>query len=44
VGLVIGPLFVLCEALFAFGLLPGLKAAIDSKVGPTRRQQRNAAA
>ena len=31
VGLVIGPLFDLCEALFAFGMLPGLKAAIDSK-------------
>jgi uncharacterized membrane protein YGL010W len=43
-GLVIGPLFVLCEALFALGLLSGLRAAIENKVGATRRHQPNAAA
>lgn len=43
-GLIVGPLFVLCEALFALGLLPGIRAAIESKVGATRRHQPDAAA
>ena len=30
-GLVIGPLFVLCEALFAFGLLPGRMVSRETK-------------
>lgn len=38
VGLIVGPLFVLCEALFAFGLLPELKAAVERIAGPTRRR------
>lgn len=32
-GLVIGPLFVVAEALFAVGAMPGLKAAIEAEVG-----------
>ena len=36
VGLVIGPLFVTVEALFALGLLPQLRAEIDRRAGPTR--------
>jgi len=36
IGLMIGPLFVLAEALFAFGWRPGLRDAIEAKVGPTR--------
>jgi uncharacterized membrane protein YGL010W len=35
-GLVIGPLFVLAEALFGFGWRPALREAIEAKVGPTR--------
>ena len=35
-GLLIGPLFVLAEALFGFGWRPALRAAIEAKVGPTR--------
>jgi uncharacterized membrane protein YGL010W len=38
ISLVVGPLFVLCEALFLFGLLPELKQAIESRVGPVRRK------
>ncbi|MBP0592370.1 DUF962 domain-containing protein [Paraburkholderia sp. LEh10] len=34
-GLLIGPLFVLAEALFAFGWRPRLRAAIEAKAGPT---------
>ncbi|MGA7780013.1 MAG: Mpo1-like protein [Paraburkholderia sp.] len=35
-GLVIGPLFVLAEALFGFGWRPALREAIEAQVGPTR--------
>lgn len=35
-GLLIGPLFVLAEALFAFGWRPALRAGIEAKAGPTR--------
>ena len=35
-GLLIGPLFVLAEALFAIGWRPSLRAAIEAQVGPTR--------
>ena len=44
VGLVIGPHFVLCEALFAFGFFPELKAAIERIAGPTRRRAAGAPA
>ncbi|WP_298353241.1 Mpo1-like protein [Rhodoblastus sp.] len=37
IGLAIGPLFVLCELLFAVGLRPELKRAVESRVGPARR-------
>ncbi|WP_322062137.1 DUF962 domain-containing protein [Paraburkholderia sp. J63] len=36
IGLVIGPLFVLAEALFGLGWRPALRAAIEAKAGPTR--------
>ena len=36
IGLMIGPLFVLAEALFSIGWRPQLRAAIEAKVGPTR--------
>ncbi|WP_321957960.1 Mpo1 family 2-hydroxy fatty acid dioxygenase [Paraburkholderia bannensis] len=36
VGLVIGPVFVLAEALFSLGWRPALLAAIEAKAGPTR--------
>ncbi|WP_233871575.1 hypothetical protein [Paraburkholderia adhaesiva] len=36
IGLVIGPLFVLAEALFGPGWRPALRAAIEAKAGPTR--------
>lgn len=35
-GLIIGPLFVVVEALFGLGLLGGLKADIEAKTGPVR--------
>jgi uncharacterized membrane protein YGL010W len=38
-GLIIGPLFVLCEALFALGLLPHARAAIEAEAGPIRRNR-----
>jgi uncharacterized membrane protein YGL010W len=38
IGLAIGPLFVLCEMLFLFGLRLDLKLAIESRVGPARRR------
>ena len=37
VGLFIGPLFVVVEALFAAGLRRDLQGAIDARVGPVRR-------
>lgn len=36
VGLLIGPLFVTAEVLFALGLFKQLKADIESRVGPVR--------
>ncbi|SEB11151.1 Mpo1 family 2-hydroxy fatty acid dioxygenase [Paraburkholderia sartisoli] len=36
IGLAIGPLFVLAEALFAFGWRPALREAIEAQVGATR--------
>ncbi|QGZ63856.1 Mpo1 family 2-hydroxy fatty acid dioxygenase [Paraburkholderia acidisoli] len=36
IGLMIGPLFVLAEALFSVGWRPALREAIEAKVGPTR--------
>jgi len=36
VGLLMGPLFVLVEALFGFGWRPALREAIEAEVGPTR--------
>jgi uncharacterized membrane protein YGL010W len=36
IGLMIGPLFVLAEALFSFGWRPELQSAIEATVGPTR--------
>ncbi len=36
IGLLIGPLFVLAEALFGFGWRPELREAIEAQVGPTR--------
>ncbi|WP_144139198.1 DUF962 domain-containing protein [Paraburkholderia sp. BCC1884] len=35
-GLLIGPLFVLAEALFGAGWRPALREAIETQVGPTR--------
>jgi uncharacterized membrane protein YGL010W len=35
-GLIIGPLFVLVEALFVFGLLPDLQRDIEARSGPVR--------
>ena len=40
VGLIIGPLFVTVEALFAFGLLPALRAEIEHRAGPMRTGRR----
>jgi CRP-like cAMP-binding protein len=36
IGLLIGPLFVLAEALFGFGWRPALREAIEAQVGATR--------
>jgi uncharacterized membrane protein YGL010W len=36
IGLLIGPLFVLAEALFGFGWRPALREAIEAEAGPTR--------
>lgn len=35
-GLIVGPLFVLAEALFGLGWRPALRAAIEAEAGPTR--------
>jgi uncharacterized membrane protein YGL010W len=37
VGLLQGPMFVLVEALFALGLLSGLRQAVEADAGPVRR-------
>jgi uncharacterized membrane protein YGL010W len=44
IGLIIGPLFVLCEALFALGLLPSAKSAVEAEAGPIRRHRTSAPA
>ena len=44
IGLVIGPLFVVAEASFAFGLRPELNREIERRVGPTLIRQKTAAA
>lgn len=43
VGLLIGPLFILAEVLFALGLFKGLKAEIEKRVGPVRKSAVNTA-
>ncbi|MBB5501349.1 DUF962 domain-containing protein [Paraburkholderia sp. MM5384-R2] len=40
IGLLIGPLFVLAEALFGVGWRPELRDAIEAEVGPTRIAER----
>lgn len=35
-GLAVGPLFVVVEALFGLGLLKGLKAEVERRAGPVR--------
>ncbi|MDE1180243.1 Mpo1-like protein [Paraburkholderia sp.] len=40
IGLAIGPLFVLAEALFGIGWRPALRESIDAQVGPTRINRR----
>jgi len=37
-GLVIGPLFVAAEAVFALGLRTELRTAVEARVGPVRRR------
>jgi uncharacterized membrane protein YGL010W len=44
VGLLIGPLFVLAEALFGVGWRPALREAIEAQVGATRINPDRAAA
>ena len=39
IGLIIGPLFVVTEALFMLGLLPALRQRIEAQVGPVRTQR-----
>lgn len=41
IGLVIGPLFVLAEALFDLGWRPALRDAIEQQAGPTRVNARH---
>ncbi|CAB3703194.1 Mpo1 family 2-hydroxy fatty acid dioxygenase [Paraburkholderia rhynchosiae] len=44
IGLLIGPLFVLAEALFGIGWRPALREAIEREVGATRINAERAAA
>ncbi|WP_025602060.1 Mpo1 family 2-hydroxy fatty acid dioxygenase [Burkholderia sp. WSM2230] len=44
IGLLIGPLFVLAEALFGIGWRPALREAIEREAGPARINEDNAAA
>ncbi len=37
-GLLIGPLFVVAEALFMVGIRPGLRRAVEQQAGPVRRR------
>lgn len=41
-GLIIGPLFVVAELAFLFGMLKPLQQAIESRVGPVGRNVRKA--
>ena len=41
-GLIIGPLFVVAELAFLFGMLKPLQGAIESQVGPVGRNVRRA--
>jgi len=43
IGLIIGPLFVVAEVVFALGLRRELHAAIESRAGPVRSGARSAA-
>lgn len=43
VGLLIGPLFIVAEVLFALGMFKNLKAEIESRVGGTRTGQQTQA-
>lgn len=43
-GLFIGPLFVVAEALFLLGLLAEVRAAVESRAGPVRRRPADSAA
>lgn len=36
IGLLVGPLFVVAEALFLLGLCPSLKADVEKRAGPVR--------
>lgn len=42
-GLLVGPMFVVAEAMMAAGLQPGLRDRIEQEAGPLRRQQAQAA-
>ncbi|MFM0377728.1 DUF962 domain-containing protein [Paraburkholderia strydomiana] len=44
IGLLIGPLFVLAEALFYTGWRPALREAIESQLGPSPTKDQRAAA
>ena len=44
IGLVVGPLFVAAEVVFALGLRRGLRADIERRAGPTRVHARRGAA
>jgi uncharacterized membrane protein YGL010W len=44
IGLLIGPLFVLAEALFSVGWRPALRAAIEAQAGPLRGEPRETTA
>jgi uncharacterized membrane protein YGL010W len=43
-GLIVGPLFVVVEALFALGLCPRLRAEVEARSGPVRRREAQQAA
>lgn len=43
-GLIVGPLFVVAELAFMFGLLPALKADIERNAGPVCVRQKKATA
>ena len=37
-GLLIGPLFVVCEVLFMLGLMPNTKSAVEAEAGVVKHQ------